>query len=99
MIGRICKFINASTLFCFLVKCIVLVFLGVFATGIQNSYQVRYEPRLSDKARCSSVPVFSHKNMVCPPIVLMWPLCYIPDNISGLIFFTLLLSISSHWCQ
>jgi len=34
-----------------LVKGIILVFVGVLTTGIQNSYilQVRHEPHLSDK--------------------------------------------------
>jgi len=60
MIGRMCKFINASTLFCFLVKRIILVYLGIFTIRIQNSYilQVRYEPYLSDKARCSETSRF-----------------------------------------
>jgi len=45
----------------FLVKGIISVFLGVY-TGIQNSYilLVRYEPHLSDKARCSEVSRFSN---------------------------------------
>jgi len=40
------KFSNALKLFCFLIKCIILVFLGVLTEGIQNSYilQVRYKP-------------------------------------------------------
>jgi len=48
-------------LLCFLVKCIVIVFLGASITGIQNDYtcSVRYEPRLSDKARSSEASRFS----------------------------------------
>jgi len=42
------------------VKCIILVFLGVLTIGIQNSFilQVGYEPHLSDKARCSETSQF-----------------------------------------
>jgi len=60
-----CKFINASTLLCFLTKCIILEFLSVFTIGIQNSYilQVRYELHLSDKARCPKAPRFSLTKM------------------------------------
>jgi len=60
VIGRMCKFINAYTLFCFSGQCIILIFLGVFTIGIQNSYmlQLRYEHHLSDKARCSEVSRF-----------------------------------------
>jgi len=56
-----CKFTNAYTLFCFLVQCIILVFLGVLTAGIQNSYmlQLRYEQHLSDKALCSEASRFS----------------------------------------
>jgi len=38
---------------CFLAKCIILVFVGVFTIGIQNSciLQVRYVPHISDKIR------------------------------------------------
>jgi len=48
-------------LFCFLVKSIILVFLGVLTIGIQNSYilQEKYETHLSDKARCSETSRFS----------------------------------------
>jgi len=55
-----------------MVKCIMLVFLGVLNIGIENSYipQVRYKPhliylinhiwfRLSDEARCSEASWFS----------------------------------------
>jgi len=47
--------------FYFVVKCNILVFLGVLTIGIQNSYilQVRYEPHLSDNVRCSEVSRFS----------------------------------------
>ena len=38
MVRWMCKFTNAWTLFCFLVKCIILVFLGVLTIGIQSSY-------------------------------------------------------------
>jgi len=37
MIGQMCKFTNGWTLFCFLVKCIIVVFRGVLTIGIQNS--------------------------------------------------------------
>jgi len=49
VIGRMCIFTNAYTLFCFLVQCIILVFLGVLI-GIQNSYmlQLRYKARWSE---------------------------------------------------
>jgi len=45
----------------FLVKCIILLFLDIFTVGIQDSYirQVRYDPHLSDKARCSEASRFS----------------------------------------
>jgi len=53
-----------NSLFCFLIKCIILVFLGVLTIGIQiqNSYilQEGYEPHLSDKARCSEASRFSN---------------------------------------
>jgi len=57
-----CKFTNVWTLFCIVVKRIILVFLGVRTTGIQNTYilQVRYEPHLSDKAPCSDASHFSN---------------------------------------
>jgi len=46
---------------CFLVKCIILVFVGVIAIGIQNSciLQVRYVPHIYDKIHCSEVSQFS----------------------------------------
>jgi len=49
------------TLFCYLVKCIILAFVGVLTIGIENSYilRVTYEPHLSDEARCSETPRFS----------------------------------------
>jgi len=39
------------TLFCFLVKCIISVFVGILTIGIRNNYmlRVRYEPHLSEK--------------------------------------------------
>ena len=49
-------------MFCFLAKCIILVFIGVLTIGIQNSFmlQVRYEPHnLSVKALCSEASRFS----------------------------------------
>jgi len=51
--------------FCFLTKCIIVVFLGVLTIEIQNSYilQQRYEPHLSDKARCSEASRFSITKM------------------------------------
>jgi len=51
-------------LFCFLVNCIILVFLGDLTVGIQiqNSYilQVGYELHLSDNARSSKASRFSN---------------------------------------
>jgi len=43
------------------VKCIILVFVDASTIGIGNSYipQVRYEPHISDKARCSEASRFS----------------------------------------
>jgi len=48
-------------LFCFLVKRIISVFLGVLTIGIQNSnaLQITDEPHLSDKVRCSEASRFS----------------------------------------
>jgi len=40
MIGRICKFTNAQIALFFLVKYIILVFLGASTTGIQNGYML-----------------------------------------------------------
>jgi len=62
MNGKMCKFTNVWTLLCFEVKCIILVLLGVLTIGIQNSYilQIRYEPHLSDMARCSEASRFSN---------------------------------------
>jgi len=56
-----CKFTNAWTLFRFLVKCIISVFVSVLTIGIQNSYilHVGYLPNLSDKVRCSEASRFS----------------------------------------
>jgi len=58
-----CKFTNAQTLFCFLLKCVILVFLGVLTIEIQNSYiildvRIRYEPHFFDKARFSEASWF-----------------------------------------
>ena len=53
---------SAGILICFLAKCIILVFLGVLTTGIQNSFilQVRCEPHtLSVTALCSEASRFS----------------------------------------
>ena len=60
IIGLMCKFTNAGT-FCFLLKCIILVFVGDLTIRIQNSYirQVRYETQLFNKARCSEASWFS----------------------------------------
>jgi len=46
MIGRMYKFTNAWTLFCFLVKYIILFSRGVATIGVQNSLTlpVWYEP-------------------------------------------------------
>jgi len=51
----------------FFTECIILVFLGILTTGIQNCYrlQVRY-PHLSDKPRCSEASQFSVKNYGMP---------------------------------
>jgi len=50
-----CKITNAYRLSCFLAQCIILVFRGVLAVGMQNSYmlQLRYEQHLVDEARSS----------------------------------------------
>jgi len=44
-----------------LVKCIILVFLGVLTIGIEYRciLQVGYQPHLSDKSRCSEASRFS----------------------------------------
>jgi len=56
-----CKFTNPLTLFCFLVKFIILFFLGVLTIGILNRHilQVRYKQHLSDNARCFEASRFS----------------------------------------
>ena len=63
VIGWMCKITNAYRLSCFLAQCIILVFRGVLAVGMQNSYmlQLRYEQHLVDEARSSDgcVPIFN----------------------------------------
>jgi len=49
------------SIFCSLVKCIILVFLGVLTIGIQNGcmLQISYESHLCDKVRGSEASRFS----------------------------------------
>jgi len=69
----------------FLAKCLILVVLGVLSIGIQNSYvlQVRYEPHLSDNARCPEASLFSIRKIryVCPFVAPMGNRCITPSRL------------------
>ena len=77
------------TLFCFLVKCIILVFLGVLTIGIENSYSTYFKYDMnhiyvikarSEASRFSVTKIlYAYASVVCQWRRRAWPLSLHPS--------------------